>query len=399
MGKKKIQTILAVSAMVGSATIVGHQIPTSQNSTILFENSNNQADSSKSNKDIKQTNSKSNNLNKTTNLEQVNINQNPSNKPIDYKKDLKIVVTGINIDKVSDGSNNANTSYQPENNVPSTGNIVTQNTTVTYSIHVSLRSASGRIYPVSGASLTANPIVSYMGIKNETPQEKEALNQLQQSMQVQLNKLKNLNSTSTFVISASFNVGYADWNAQILPNLTLNITTPNGEVISTPLNIKPLKETMQYTDSVIANPSIVPDSNNKHCHYLRIGINNQAMSYSPGVYNPKNQNAKTVTFTINNPDTKNITITPLNIPGLIKNTDGTYTASIGLLDSGHNLFKITTNTNSQLRVPITVTPVKEELESSSSNINASEATKMNYYGGQAILKQRDFGCHFSMTQS
>ncbi|MFR5266056.1 hypothetical protein, partial [Clostridium sp.] len=399
MGKKKIQTILAVSAMVGSATIVGHQIPTSQNSTILFENSNNQADSSKSNKDIKQTNSKSNNLNKTTNLEQVNINQNPSNKPIDYKKDLKIVVTGINIDKVSDGSNNPNTSYQPENNVPSTGNIVTQNTTVTYSIHVSLRSASGRIYPVSGASLTANPIVSYMGIKNETPQEKEALSQLQQSIQVQLNKLKNLNSTSTFVISASFNVGYADWNAQILPNLTLNITTPNGEVISTPLNIKPLKETMQYTDSVIANPSIVPDSNNKHCHYLRIGINNQAMSYSPGVYNPKNQNAKTVTFTINNPDTKNITITPLNIPGLIKNADGTYTASIGLLDSGHNLFKITTNTNSQLRVPITVTPVKEELESSSSNINASEATKMNYYGGQAILKQRDFGCHFSMTQS
>ena len=399
MGKKKIQTILAVSAMVGSATIVGHQIPTSQNSTILFENSNNQADSSKSNKDIKQTNSKSNNLNKTTNLEQVNINQNPSNKPIDYKKDLKIVVTGINIDKVSDGSNNPNTSYQPENNVPSTGNIVTQNTTVTYSIHVSLRSASGRIYPVSGASLTANPIVSYMGIKNETPQEKEALNQLQQSMQVQLNKLKNLNSTSTFVISASFSVGYADWNAQIVPNLTLNITTPDGKVISMPLDIKPLKETMQYTDNVIANPSIVSDSDNEHCHYLRIGINNQVTPYSPGVYSPKNQNAKTVTFTINNPDTKNITITPLNIPGLTKNSNGTYTASVSLLDSGHNLFKITTNTDSQLRVPITVTPVKEELESSSSNINATEATKMNYYGGQAILNQRDFGCHFSMTQS
>ena len=173
-GRKKFKLYWQYQRWLVVLQIVGHQIPTSQNSTILFENSNNQADSSKSNKDIKQTNSKSNNLNKTTNLEQVNINQNPSNKPIDYKKDLKIVVTGINIDKVSDRSNNPNTSYQPENNVPSTGNIVTQNTTVTYSIHVSLRSASGRIYPVSGASLTANPIVSYMGIKNEITARKRS---------------------------------------------------------------------------------------------------------------------------------------------------------------------------------------------------------------------------------
>ncbi len=151
MGKKKVQTILAMSAMVSASAIVAHQVPSSQNSIVLSETSSNKDGDNAQNhlKVNKQIN---------TNLEQVNINQNPNNKPIDYKKDLKIVVTGININKVSDGGSNPNTSYQPENNIPSTGNIVTQNTTVTYSIHVSLRSASGRIYPVSGASLTANPI-------------------------------------------------------------------------------------------------------------------------------------------------------------------------------------------------------------------------------------------------
>ena len=368
MMKKKIQTILAVSTIVGSATIVGHQISTSQNSMILLENSNNQADSSKSNNNVKQSNSKSDKLNKTTNLEQVNINQNPSNKPINYKKDLKIVVTEINVNKVSEGSNNPNTSYQPENNVPSTGDIVTQSTIVTYSIHVSLRSASGRMYPVNSASLTANPIVSYMGIKNETPQEKQALAQLSESITKQLQKLNNLNSTSTFVITASFTVNNADWNAQILPNITLHLTMPDGEVIDEPLDLKPLKETMKYTDDVIASPAITSDNNDKHSHYMSVSIYNQTSSYSPGVYNPENQNIKTVTFKINNPNPKDVTITPLDVPGLVKNADGTYTAPIGLLNSNHNLFKITTNTDGQLRVPITVTPVKEELESSSSNI-------------------------------
>ena len=395
MVKKKIQTILAMSAMVGTVTLMTQHTVKTQNN-VMLEN--------KSNPDFinKITGGKTlPNITHTANFTAINTGTNSisNGSSIDYSKDLQIDVTNVKMSKISTGSNTDNTSYQPENNVPSTGDIATSGTIVNYQISVSLRSRTGQLYPVSSASLSANPIVSYMGIKNETPQEKAALAQLQQSIQVQLGKLKNLNSTSTFVITASFQLNEADWNAKVLPNITLNLTTPSGKTIQVPIKVNPIKETMQYTDNVIATPSLVPDSSDKNTHYMSININNQVTPYSPGVYSPKNQNVKTVTFNINNPDPKEITITPLNIPGLIKNSNGTYTVSANLLNTSKNLFKITTNTDNQLRVPITVTPVKEELESSSSNINSSEATKMNYYGGQVILKQRNFGEHFSMTQT
>ena len=405
MGKKKIKTLLATSAMVGVAPLVMHYA-TNQNNMVL-ESSHNSAFVNKTTggltkeqidkKSNKSNTNEQNNTNKENNFANVNSGQPITEATkINIKKDLEVNITNINLKKESPTSPTTVTQYIPEDNVPTTGNIVNSGSVVTYQISVSLRSRTGQLYNIPTTYLTANPSVTYTNNATSSPQEQKVEQELTQAIDFQLGKLQDLTSTSTFTISVSFKINSADWNAKMIPNIVLHVEGPNDNEISIPVDAQNLRETNIYVNNIFAKPSLT-EGDSDDTHYLNIEFENSSNS-NIGVYSPSNQKPKSLTFNIINPDPSDVNIIPLDIPGLTKNANGTYTISSDLIGSVQKLFKVVTDTKNQLRVPISVNPINETM-SSGLDIDNSVATENNYYGGKVILTKQQQGEKFSMSQS
>ncbi len=296
--------------------------------------------------------------------------------------DLQVDITNVSLTKTLANNPSNTDKYIPENNVPETGDIATAGTIVTYNISVTLRSKSGKLYNVPDFYLTANPIAKYMtGDKAETAQEQEAAKEILNAINVKLGQVKDLNSTSTFTITASFNIGESDWDMDLIPNIKMHINA-NGKQETIPVNAPDIKLTRAYTNYIQPDLSLDSDANNPHVHYLNVGFGNSTYVGNKGVYNVNNSKVKSVTFKIVNPDPNELKITPLDVPGLVENADGTYTIPGSLANSMNKLFKITSTTNNRFIKDITVEAVGETF-TSPSGVDASAATT-NYYEPESI---------------
>ncbi|WP_159426722.1 MucBP domain-containing protein, partial [Clostridium mediterraneense] len=301
--------------------------------------------------------------------------------------DLQVNVTNVNISKTALGASSNTDKYIPENNVPATGNIATTGTVITYKISVSLRSKSGKLYNISKCYLSANPTAKYVtNGKPETPQEKQAITNMLDSLNVNLQNLTNLDSTSTFTITASFKIGEADWDVNMIPNIDLHIDV-NGSTKTIPINVPDIKLTKHYLNYVAPNVKVTPDESKPHIQYVSLNFNNNTLNNNSGVYNVNNSKPSSITFKIYTQG-QNFTITPLDVPGLVSNPNGTYTISGKLMDGVQKLFKITTNTDNRFVQPIYVTPVNETFNSPS-GVDATAATTNQYEVGKANVIQNE----------
>ena len=309
--------------------------------------------------------------------------------------DLNIEISNINITKESAVGFTNNSSYVPENNIPKTTNIATSNTEVVYKIAVSLSSKTGKFYKIPKLYLTANPFAQYMGKNANDPKEKEAAAKLLKSINVQLSELKDLNTTSTFVITAIVGVGNADWDVKVNPNFQIHAMVGNKEKV-VPIKAPDILLTNHYTDNVYAGLKITHSENNKHESYLDIDLNNgNSAPNNPGIYNPANYKPQSITFKIDNPDSKDIDIIPLKVPGFTVNPDGTYTVDSRLIGQVNRLFKVVTKTNGVLNKEITVVPLSEKYNT---NIDLNKTTTFNYDSASATLTQNAIGDSFTMSQ-
>ena len=309
--------------------------------------------------------------------------------------DLNIEISNINITKESAVGFTNNSSYVPENNIPKTTNIATSNTEVVYKIAVSLSSKTGKFYKIPKLYLTANPFAQYMGKNANDPKEKEAAAKLLKSINVQLSELKDLNTTSTFVITAIVGVGNADWDVKVNPNFQIHAMVGNKEKV-VPIKAPDILLTNHYTDNVYAGLKITHSENNKHESYLDIDLNNgNSAPNNPGIYNPANYKPQSITFKIDNPDSKDIDIFPLKVPGFTVNPDGTYTVDSRLIGQVNRLFKVVTKTNGVLNKEITVVPLSEKYNT---NIDLNKTTTFNYDSASATLTQNAIGDSFTMSQ-
>ncbi|WP_055069835.1 hypothetical protein [Clostridium massiliamazoniense] len=309
--------------------------------------------------------------------------------------DLNIEISNINITKESAAGFTNNSNYIPENNIPKTTNIATSNTEVVYKIAVSLSSKTGKFYKIPKLYLTANPFAQYMGKNSNDPKEKEAAAKLLKSINVQLSELKDLNTTSTFVITAIVGVGNADWDVKVNPNFQIHAMVGNKEKV-VPIKVPDILLTNHYTDNVYAGLKITHSENNKHESYLDIDLNNgNSAPNNPGIYNPANYKPQSITFKIDNPDSKDIDIIPLKVPGFTVNPDGTYTVDSRLIGQVNRLFKVVTKTNGVLNKEITVVPLNEKYNT---NIDLNKTTTFNYDSASATLTQNAIGDSFTMSQ-
>uniref|UniRef100_UPI001146BC80 hypothetical protein n=1 Tax=Clostridium mediterraneense TaxID=1805472 RepID=UPI001146BC80 len=309
--------------------------------------------------------------------------------------DLNIQISNISVTKESANGFTNNTDYVPENSIPKTTNIATSNTEMVYKIAVSLSSKTGKLYKVPKLYLTANPFAQYMDKNSNDPKEKQAAEEIVKSINMQLGQLKNLNSTSTFVITAILRVGSSDWDVNVNPNIELHAVVGDKEKV-VPVQVPDIRLTNHYTDTVYAGIQIAHSEKNKHESYLDIGFNNANTSENtPGIYNPANYKPQSITFKINNPDPKDIDIIPLNVAGFSTNPDGTYTVDYRLIGQVNRLFKVITKTNGVLNKEITVTPISEKYNT---NIDLNKTTSFNYDSASATLTQNAIGNSFTMSQ-
>lgn len=311
--------------------------------------------------------------------------------------DLQIQVNNVSISKKSVNSFNNDTSYIPKNIISESTDIATSQTTVTYKIAVSLSSKTGKLYDISKLYLTANPSAEYM-VNSKDPKEQEAAKKILDQINIQLGSIKNLNSTSTFTISASFNIESADWNMKVTPNFNIHVSLGGKEEVI-PVKAPDIRLTNKYTVSISTEVNSTPDNNDKHVHYLDIRFyNNNSNPNNPGVYNPANTTMKSLTFKVNNPDPTNIEITALDVPGLKINPDGTYTISGDLINKFNKLLKVTTKTDKRLMEKVTVQPINEEFNLNG-GVDAKTATSINYYSGDATITQNNIGVGDEITMS
>ena len=311
--------------------------------------------------------------------------------------DLQIQVNNVSISKKSANSFNNDTSYIPKNIISESTNIATSQTTVTYKIAVSLNSKTGKLYDIPNLYLTANPSAEYM-VNSKDPKEQEAAKKILDQINIQLGSIKNLNSTSTFTISASFNIKSADWNMKVIPNFNIHVSLGGKEEVI-PVKAPDIRLTNKYTQSISTEVSSTLDNNDKHVHYLDIRFyNNSSNPNNPGVYNPANATIKSLTFKVNNPDPTNLEITALDVPGLKVNQDGTYTISGDLINKFNKLLKVTTKTDKRLMEKISIQPINEEFNLNG-GIDVKTATNINYYSGDTTITQNNIGVGDEITMS
>ncbi|MGL5649614.1 MAG: hypothetical protein ACRDDY_17420, partial [Clostridium sp.] len=317
---------------------------------------------------------------------------NNSKINIDSSKTVKefvnINVGKINIIKNVGNGTTANTQYIPENVVPKTGDIGAIGTSFQYNIPIEFTSSNGKLYNLENPSIEVNLNPSGINGKALTSEQKLAIKNLENDINIQIqNYSHNWNTSGSYIFSLSVNLNNAINGVQLNPVMELSYTL-NKKDIEKNISLGKILLTRKYSSSINPSISLKGNSLNVKMNWSKDSGNVAKYDFNNIGYINGNHNVKSLSFTVSEPN--GVKLTPIDNPELKVNNDGSYTVSGNLLNELLNgnikLFNISyTGVPVSGNISINLIP-KTNGETFTNGKVTEEGTSVNY-GGSSVSVQ------------
>lgn len=314
------------------------------------------------------------------------------------KSNLNVGIGNIQVSKIANNIT-SNTIYQPSLAVPSTGNIATAGTIITYKIPISFTSTTSKKYDIKDFTVNVNPTAKYMTSSNSLNEE-NVEKQIVQSIQKQISTVGTLSTGSTVIVTVALAINQADWDMDLNPNISISYKC-NGVNGTSNIDVAPIKLTNKYSENVVTSTNII-EGKDKNNYNFNIGFQEIYHQLNqPGIYNPANLKIKSISFKIQNPSSNEIQVIPnLNKDFTYDKSTGEYTITGDYLNQNNlnTLFDLKTLNNGLIYQNITIKPTNIQYEDMK---NVAFTTNIDYQEGVAPLEQKasnHIGINADITQ-